>query len=69
MGQKGDFLQVLRERGYAFDDLRPLLNGSGLSGNITNTEVTTGTTVFAMKYRAGVLPWWQHGRSLSAGGW
>jgi proteasome beta subunit len=55
MGQQGDFLQVLREQGYAVDDLRLLLNGNGLSGNIRNTEVTTGTTVFAMKYRDGVL--------------
>jgi proteasome beta subunit len=53
MGQQGDFLQVLRERGYAVDDpsYQPV-NGNGLSGN---AEVTTGTTVFAMKYSKGVL--------------
>jgi proteasome beta subunit len=55
MGQQGDFLQVLRERGYAVDDLPPAVNGHGLSGNIVKTEMTTGTTVFAMKYREGVL--------------
>lgn len=52
MGQQGDFLQVLRERGYAVDDLRQSINGSGSSGHI---GITSGTTVFAIKYADGVL--------------
>ena len=52
MGQRGDFLRVLREHGYAIDNLLPSPNGDGLSNH---TEVTTGTTVFAMKYADGVL--------------
>jgi proteasome beta subunit len=52
MRQQGDFLQVLREQGYGVDGLRPSLEGKGLSAQ---SEVTTGTTVFAMKYRNGVL--------------
>ena len=52
MGQQGDFLQVLREQGYAVDNLPQPSKGNGLS---SHTEVTTGTTVFAMKYAEGVL--------------
>ncbi len=52
MGQQGDFLQVLRERGYAVEDLRHSFNGVAPSGH---TEITTGTTVFAIKYADGVL--------------
>ena len=52
MGQQGDFLQVLREQGYAVDNLLQPSKGDGLS---SHTEVTTGTTVFAMKYAEGVL--------------
>lgn len=52
MGQQGDFLQVLREQGYAVDNLPQPFKGNGLS---SHTEVTTGTTVFAMKYADGVL--------------
>ena len=44
MGQQGDFLQVLREQGYAVDNLPQPSKGNGLS---SHTEVTTGTTVFA----------------------
>ena len=52
MGQQGDFLQVLREQGYALDTLSQPSNVNGRSGN---TDLTTGTTVFAMKYADGVL--------------
>ncbi|MBA3612373.1 MAG: proteasome subunit alpha, partial [Nitrospirales bacterium] len=52
MGQQGDFLQVLRERGYAVDDIRQPFNGSWPSGH---AGITTGTTVFAIKYADGVL--------------
>jgi len=52
MGQQGDFLQVLREHGYVVDNMYQLSNGHGGS---SHTEVTTGTTVFAMKYADGVL--------------
>ncbi len=52
MGQQGDFLRVLREQGYAVDDLRPPFDGKDLSGH---PDLTTGTTVFAMKYADGVL--------------
>ncbi len=52
MRQQGDFLQVLQEQGYAMDNLFPSTNGNGVS---RHAEVTTGTTVFAMKYADGVL--------------
>lgn len=52
MGQQGDFLQVLRERGYAVEDLRQPFNSSGPLGH---TGITSGTTVFAIKYADGVL--------------
>ena len=52
MGQQGDFLQVLQELGYPMDSLFPSANGNGMS---RHAEVTTGTTVFAMKYADGVL--------------
>jgi proteasome beta subunit len=55
MGQQGDFLQVLRDRGYVIDNSHSVLNGSGLSGNTPHSDLTTGTTVFAMKYADGVL--------------
>lgn len=52
MGQQGDFLQVLRERGYAVDDLWQRFNGGIPSGH---AEIASGTTVFAIKYADGVL--------------
>ncbi len=52
MAQQGDFLQVLQEQGYPMDNLFPSANGNGVSRQF---EVTTGTTVFAMKYAGGVL--------------
>ncbi len=52
MGQQGDFLQVLQEQGYAMDTLFPSSNGNSA---LANPHLTTGTTVFAMKYADGVL--------------
>lgn len=52
MRQQGDFLQVLQEQGYPMDNLFPSASGNGVSHH---AEVTTGTTVFAMKYADGVL--------------
>jgi len=52
MRQQGDFLQVLQEQGYTMDNLFPSSNGQGMP---RHPEVTTGTTVFAMKYADGVL--------------
>lgn len=52
MRQQGDFLQVLQEQGYPMDKLFPSSNGNGVAGH---TDLTTGTTVFAMKYAEGVL--------------
>ena len=52
MGQRGDFLQVLQEQGYPLGNLFPSVQGNGVS---SHHEVTTGTTVFAMKYADGVL--------------
>lgn len=52
MGQQGDFLQVLQDQGYAMDKLFPSSNGNRV---VAHPEVTTGTTVFAMKYADGVL--------------
>ncbi len=52
MRQQGDFLQVLQEQGYAMDTLLPSAKGNNA---IVHPELTTGTTVFAMKYADGVL--------------
>ncbi len=52
MRQQGDFLQVLREQGYSLDSLRVMCEGTEWRGP---KDLTTGTTVFAMKYRDGVL--------------
>jgi proteasome beta subunit len=52
MRQQGDFLQVLREQGYSLDSLRMMCEGTEWRGQ---KDLTTGTTVFAMKYRDGVL--------------
>lgn len=48
MGMQGDFLQLLKERGYEFP--APAVGASAGSN-----EMTTGTTILAMKYREGVL--------------
>lgn len=52
MAQQGDFLQVLRDCGYVVEDLRQPFNGGTPSGH---AEMTSGTTVFAIKYADGVL--------------
>lgn len=52
MRPQGDFLQVLREQGYAVDNLRLPFEGRGMTGQV---EIASGTTVFAMKYRDGVM--------------
>lgn len=52
MRQQGDFLQVLQEQGYGMDTLFPSANGNSV---LAHPEVTSGTTVFAMKYADGVL--------------
>lgn len=52
MRPQGDFLQVLREQGYAVDNLRLPFEGCGKAGQV---EIASGTTVFAMKYRDGVM--------------
>ena len=52
MRAQGDFLHVLQAHGYAMNNLFPSSNGNGVS---RHAEMTIGTTVFAMKYAAGVL--------------
>ena len=52
MRQQGDFLHVLREHGYGPESIMQPANGQAVSAHV---EVTTGTTVFAMKYADGVL--------------
>jgi proteasome beta subunit len=51
MGMEGDFLQLLKERGYQFS--APASGGERPDGGAT--EITKGTTILAMKYRDGVL--------------
>ncbi len=51
MGMEGDFLQLLKERGYQFS--APASSGEGLSAGAA--EITKGTTILAMKYQDGVL--------------
>ncbi len=51
MGMEGDFLQLLKERGYQFS--APPSGGEGPS--VGAAEITKGTTILAMKYRDGVL--------------
>ncbi|HEX3204517.1 MAG TPA: proteasome subunit alpha [Nitrospiraceae bacterium] len=48
MGMQGDFLQLLKERG-AHVDGKPVERAPAV------TEITTGTTILAMKYADGVL--------------
>ena len=46
MGMQGDFLQLLKEQGYQLGTVAPVRDGQ---------ELTSGTTILAMKYRDGVL--------------
>ncbi len=52
MGFQGDFLQLLKERGYQFEIPTPNL---GEHGHASQPFLTQGTTVLALKYRDGVL--------------
>jgi proteasome beta subunit len=51
MGMEGDFLQLLKERGYEFSAPPSTGEGPGVGA----AEITKGTTILAMKYRDGVL--------------
>ena len=52
MNLQGDFLRVLQDHGYVMDRLQ----GQGPTpASNTESQITQGTTVFAMKYREGVL--------------
>ena len=53
MGRQGDFIQLLREQGYAFENLRA--NQSSSPDSIQQEKITQGTTVLACKYQDGVL--------------
>lgn len=46
MGMQGDFLQLLKEQGYQLGTSASVRDGQ---------ELTSGTTILAMKYRDGVL--------------
>jgi len=46
MGMQGDFLQLLKEQGYQLGAAATVRDGQ---------ELTSGTTILAMKYRDGVL--------------
>jgi proteasome beta subunit len=46
MGMQGDFLQLLKEQGYQLGTSAQVRDGQ---------ELTSGTTILAMKYRDGVL--------------
>ena len=50
MGMQGDFLQLLKERGYAVRRNVFRWRRAGLGG----IDITKGTTILAMKYRDGV---------------
>lgn len=50
MGMEGDFLQLLKERGYQIGISAPAGEGHGAVA-----EITRGTTILAMKYQDGVL--------------
>lgn len=52
MGQQGDFLQLLKEQGY---QLSAAATAPPAGGQADNAGITHGTTVFAMKYRDGVV--------------
>lgn len=51
MGMEGDFLQLLKERGYQFS----ATSSSGEALSVGGAEITKGTTILAMKYQDGVL--------------
>ncbi len=51
MGMQGDFLQLLKEKGYQIGTAGP----SGGAGKGNTAEITRGTTILAMKYGDGVL--------------
>lgn len=51
MGMEGDFLQLLKERGYELSAPSSIAEGQ----NKVGAEITQGTTILAMKYRDGVL--------------
>ena len=51
MGMEGDFLQLLKERGYQFSAPASASEAQGVG----TAEITKGTTILAMKYRDGVL--------------
>lgn len=48
MGMQGDFLQLLKERGYQF-------GAPAVSDAKAGQEIVKATTILAMKYRDGVL--------------
>lgn len=50
MGMEGDFLQLLKERGYQIG-----VPASAGEGRSAAAEITRGTTILAMKYQDGVL--------------
>ncbi len=54
MGNQGDFLQLLKERGYQFGTPGPS-SGLDQSGRGVGPEITRATTILAMKYHDGVL--------------
>lgn len=52
MGMQGDFLQLLKEKGYQIGTAGSAANERDQGSMI---EITRGTTILAMKYRDGVL--------------
>ena len=55
MGNQGDFLELLKERGYAFGASGPAANGIDSAGRGLAPDITRATTILAVKYRDGVL--------------
>lgn len=51
MGNQGDFMELLRERGYRVGPPAP----AGDPNREVTAELTRGTTILAIKYRDGVL--------------
>jgi proteasome beta subunit len=54
MGNQGDFLELLKERGYQFGTPNALI-GVDQTGRGIPPDITRATTILAMKYRDGVL--------------
>jgi proteasome beta subunit len=54
MGNQGDFLELLKERGYQFGTVGPA-SGLDQPGRGLSPEITRATTILAMKYAGGVL--------------